>query len=225
MALGATAALFVRNPAVFAIAAFAMLPLRLPVQVGDETNFLLVPLYGVIAGGWLRAVWLLGRGRGEELQTASSPRAGDSPAARWLCIALAASLVAYAVAIAWSNDPRNAIVTVAFFLTPFAALFVLLRDLRWYRKLVGQVFAAFVAVCAVFAGLALWQYGDSRPVAEPRAAGRQPAASLFPGELRVPRPQRAGPLPGAGDRRARAPGSPGAGRGPRRSAASRSPRS
>ena len=158
MALGATAAFFVRNPAAFAIAAFAVLPLRLPVQVGDETNFLLVPLYGVIAGGWLSAAWLLWRGRAEELQTASSPRAGEPTASRWLCIALAASLVVYATALAWTEDPRNAVVTVAFFLTPFAALLVLLRDLRWHRKLVAQVAAGFAVVCVAFAGIALWQY-------------------------------------------------------------------
>jgi O-antigen ligase len=158
MALGATAATFVRNPAAFAIAAFAVLPLRLPVQVGDETNFLLVPLYGVIAGGWCRAAWLVWRGRADELQTKSSPRAGEPATSRWLCIALAASLVVYAIAIAWTEDPRNAVVTVAFFLTPFAALLVLLRDLRWHRKLVAQALAGFVAVCLAFAALALWQY-------------------------------------------------------------------
>jgi putative inorganic carbon (hco3(-)) transporter len=158
MALGATAAVFLRNPAVFAIAAFAVLPLRLPVQVGDETNFLLLPLYGVIAGGWVRGVWLVWRRREAELQTPSSPRAGESPASRWLCIALAAALMVYALAVAWSEDPRNAIVTVSFFLTPFAALLVLLRDMRWHRKLVAQVTGAFVAVCVVFAAIALWQY-------------------------------------------------------------------
>ena len=158
MALGATAATFVRNPAAFAIAAFAVLPLRLPVQVGEETNFLLVPLYGVIAGGWLRAAWLLWRERGAELQTASSPRAGEAKTSRWLCIALGVSLVVYAVGIAWTEDPRYAVVTVAFFLTPFAALLVLLRDLRWHRKLVTQAMGAFVVVCLAFAFVALWQY-------------------------------------------------------------------
>ena len=158
MALGAAAAIFVRNPAALAIAAFAVLPLRLPVQVGDETNFLLVPLYGVIAGGWVRGAWLVWRRRASELQTASSPRREESPASRWLCIALAASLVVYAVGIAWTEDPRNAIVTVAFFLTPFAALLVLLRDLNWHRKLVGQALVATVAIALVFAVVALWQY-------------------------------------------------------------------
>jgi putative inorganic carbon (hco3(-)) transporter len=158
VALGATAATFVRNPAVFAIAAFAVLPLRIPVQVGDETNFLLVPLYGVIAGGWARAAWLIATRREDELQTTSSPRAGESPAVRWLCIALAASLVVYALATAWTEDPKNAVINVAFFLTPFAALFVLMRDLRWHRKLLVQVLAAFAIVCVVFAGIAIGQY-------------------------------------------------------------------
>jgi hypothetical protein len=158
MALGATAATFVRNPAFFAIAAFAVLPLRLPVQVGDETNFLLVPLYGVIAGGWLRGAWLIATGNAAELETSSSPRPGESPASRWLCIALAASLVVYALGVAWTEDSRNAMVTVAFFLTPFAALFVLLRDLRWHRKLVTQILAAFVVACSVFAAIAIVQY-------------------------------------------------------------------
>lgn len=157
VALGAATATFVRAPAAFAIAAFALVPLRLPIQVGGETNFLLVPLYGVIAGGWLRAVWLLVAGRGAQLQSASSPTAGEGRVARWLAIALAALLVAYAIGIAWSDDGDYAIRTVAFFLAPFAALLVLLRDLRWHRKLVGQVVVAVVAMALVFGAVGLYQ--------------------------------------------------------------------
>ncbi len=158
IALGATAATFVRVPAAFAIAVFAVISLRIPVQVGGETNFLLVPLYGVIAGGWLRAVWLLARGRAEELQNSASPRADARPLARWLCVALAASLVVYGIGVAWTDDPTNATRNVAFFLAPFAGLLALLRDLRWHRKLLGQVLGAVVAVGALMAVLALWQY-------------------------------------------------------------------
>ena len=157
-ALGATAATFVRNPAFFAIAAFAVIALRLPVQVGSETNFLLVPLYGVIAGGWLRGIWLVSRKRGEELQQRSSPQR-DSPATvRWLGYALAASLVVYALGMAWTEDVDNAITIVAFFLTPFAALLAMLRDLSWHRKLVGQVLLATVLVALAFSALAFVQY-------------------------------------------------------------------
>jgi len=158
IALGATAATFVRVPAAFAVAAFAVISLRIPVQVGGETNFLLVPLYGVIAGGWLRAAWLLSRGRAEELVSAGSPRAGAPALARWLCLALAASLVVYGVGVAWTSDPTNATRNVAFFLAPFASLLALLRDLRWHRKLLGQCLAAVVGVGAVMAVIALWEY-------------------------------------------------------------------
>jgi hypothetical protein len=158
-ALWAATATFVRVPAAFVIAVFAVMSLRVPVQVGGETNFLLVPLYGVIAGGWLRGAWLAFRGHADELQQDASPSPGLPPVVRWLCVALAAYLVLYAIGVAWSDDPINAIRNVAFFLAPFAVLAALLRDIRWYRKLVGNCVLAFVVVSAAFAVLALWQYG------------------------------------------------------------------
>jgi len=158
IALGATAATFQRVPAAFAIAAFAVLPLRLPIQIGDETNFLLIPLYGVIAGGFLRGAWLCAVRRDDELRTASAPTAGESLAVRYLSIALAASLVVYGLGVAWSDDPTNAIRTVAFFLAPFASLLALLRDVRWHRKLVGQVLLVSALVALGFAALALIQF-------------------------------------------------------------------
>jgi hypothetical protein len=157
-ALGATAATFQRVPAAFAIAVFAVLPLRLPIQIGGETNFLLIPLYGVIAGGFLRGAWLCLARREGELRTSSAPHEGESPAVRYLSIALAVSLVVYALGIAWSDNPGNAVRTVAFFLAPFAAMLALLRDVRWHRKLVGQVLLASAIVAAGFALLGLWQY-------------------------------------------------------------------
>ncbi len=157
-ALGATAATFQRVPAAFAIAVFAVLPLRLPVQIGDETNFLLIPLYGVIAGGFARGLWLCLARREDELRTSSAPRAGESRVVRYLSIALALSLVVYGLGTAWSDDATNGVRTVAFFLAPFASMLALLRDVRWHRKLVGQVLFASVLVAAGFALLGLWQY-------------------------------------------------------------------
>jgi O-antigen ligase len=157
-ALGATAATFQRVPAAFGVAAFAVLALRVPIQIGGETNFLLVPLYGVIAGGFLRGAWLCLARREDELRTSSAPDADDPPVVRYLSLALAASLVVYAIGVAWTDDPVNGVRTVAFFLAPFASMLALLRDLRWHRKLVGQVLAASVLVAVGFALLGLWQY-------------------------------------------------------------------
>jgi len=159
-ALGATAATFQRVPAAFAIAAFAVIPLRIPIEIGGETNFLLIPLYGVIAGGFLRGMWLCAVRREDELRTASAPRAGEPPSIRYLSIALAASLVVYGVGVAWSDDPTNAVRTVAFFLAPFASMLALLRDVRWYRKLVGKVLLGSAIVATGFAVIALAQYAS-----------------------------------------------------------------
>lgn len=159
-ALGATAATFQRVPAAFAIASFAVLPLRIPIQIGGETNFLLIPLYGVIAGGFMRGLWLCARGRDDELRQESAPRLGEPPAVRYLTIALAVSLLVYGIGVAWSDDPTNAIRTVAFFLAPFASTLALLRDVRWHRKLVGQVLLASAIVALGFAVLALYQYAS-----------------------------------------------------------------
>src|SRR3954453_9510041 len=51
------AALIVRRwPAVFVVAAVAMLPVRIPVGIGGDTANLLLPLYGVLAAGVLAAL-------------------------------------------------------------------------------------------------------------------------------------------------------------------------
>src|SRR5215216_1427158 len=53
VAATAVAVIFRRFEWAFPIAAFAVLPLRVPVTVGGQTSHLLVPLYLVIAGGVL----------------------------------------------------------------------------------------------------------------------------------------------------------------------------
>src|SRR3954447_21881442 len=55
--VGIGAALFRRVPAAFPVAAFAALPLRLPVQIGGETSNLLLPLYAVIAAAFVAAAF------------------------------------------------------------------------------------------------------------------------------------------------------------------------
>ena len=137
------------SPGRFPIAAFAVLPLRVPVQVGGQTSHLLVPLYLVIAGGVVCFGYAALRGRSERRRRraagAAQPALRDSPAVVWLHRVLAATLVLYAIQSAYSVDVSNAIENASFFLVPFAVLFVMLGEVRWTRRLLGWVLIAVAA--------------------------------------------------------------------------------
>jgi O-antigen ligase len=148
IAIGAGAALMRRLPAAFPLLALALLPLRVPVEIGGETANLLLPLYVVIAAGAI--AWVLEPGEGPAL-----------PAPRvvvWLRWALAVTLVLYAIQTAYSEDVSNAIENTGFFLIPFAALFVLLSEVRWTRRLLGQALIAIGAMATLFGLIAIYQY-------------------------------------------------------------------
>ena len=155
------AAVFRRFPWSFPIAAFAVLPLRVPVHVGSQTSHLLVPLYVVIAGGVLCFGYAALRGRserGDDAPPAHPATLRDSTAVVWLYRVLAATLVLYAIQSAYSVDVSNAIENASFFLVPFALLFVMLGEVRWSDRLLGWVLVTVSAVALVFAGVAFWEY-------------------------------------------------------------------
>jgi O-antigen ligase len=148
LALAALVAAFRRWPEAFPIAAFAVLPLRVPLDIGGETANLLVPLYLVIAAGAIASIAF-----GEE-------REGSSHTGwpLWLRYVLAATLVLYAVQSAYSRDVANAIENVGFFLVPFAVMFVLLTEVEWTRRLLGKVLITVTAVTGVISAIAIYQY-------------------------------------------------------------------
>jgi putative inorganic carbon (HCO3(-)) transporter len=148
IAIGAGAALMKRLPAAFPLLALALLPLRVPVEIGGETANLLLPLYVVIAAGAI--AWLLA--------PADGPASQEPRVAVWLRWTLAATLVLYAVQTAYSEDVSNAIENTGFFLIPFAALFVLLGEVRWTRRLLGQALIAIGAMATLFGLIAIYQY-------------------------------------------------------------------
>ena len=155
------AAVFRRFPWSFPIAAFAVLPLRVPVHVGSQTSHLLVPLYVVIAGGVICFGYAALRGRserGDDAPPAHPATLRNSPAVVWLYRVLAATLVLYAIQSAYSVDVSNAIENASFFLVPFALLFVMLGEVRWSDRLLGWILVTVSAVALVFAGVAFWEY-------------------------------------------------------------------
>ena len=131
----------------FPVAVFAVVALRLPLQLGGETSNLLVPLYFVIAAGFL------GGFRGEIVA------GGRDPAAVvWLRRALAATLVLYAIQSAYSDDVSNAIENIGFFLVPFAVLFCQLAAVRWDATNLRAVAITIAVVMAGAALVGIWQY-------------------------------------------------------------------
>ena len=143
--LAALTWLFRRHPHTLPIAALAVLPLRVPIEIGGETANLLIPLYAVIAAGVVAGLLATGRSA-----TAAGGPSGVWPErVRWL---LAATLVLYAVQASYSEDVSNAIEYIGFFLVPFAVLFCLLAEVEWSRRLLRR---ALIAVSAVAAGCAL----------------------------------------------------------------------
>jgi O-antigen ligase len=121
--------LFRRRPLWLAPALVAAMPFRVPIDLGGGDANLLLPLYAVIAGGLAAAVW--GAWRDPE---PAAPHDGDrGPWIGAIGWALAAIVVLYAVQLAYADDITHGLQNVAFFLAPFAALYLLLADARWDR--------------------------------------------------------------------------------------------
>ena len=122
-----------------------------------------MPLYLVIAAGLVCFAYrALASGetapRTSRRRPRGLPRADEPPLLTWLYRALAATLVVYAIQTAYSADVSNAIENAAFFLVPFAVMFVLLTEVRWTPRLLGGVLVAVAASGLVLAGVAFWEY-------------------------------------------------------------------
>jgi putative inorganic carbon (hco3(-)) transporter len=159
-AAAVVAAIFRRFEWAFPIAAFAVLPLRVPLTVGGQTSHLLVPLYLVIAGAVLSFGYsaLRGSRAGEDGAPPAHAATVRAPVVTWLYRVLAATLVLYAIQSFYSDDVSNAIENASFFLVPFALLFALFGEVRWSDRLLAWVLVTVTAVSLVFAGVAFWEY-------------------------------------------------------------------
>jgi putative inorganic carbon (hco3(-)) transporter len=151
------AAAFVRFPMAFPVLCFAALPFRVPVQVGGQSSSLLVPLYWVIAAGFVSAVYLA-YSRGDLGSRESRNSIGEGPAGLWLRRLLAATLVLYAIQAAYTIDASNAVENISFFLVPFAVMAVLLAEIEWSPRLGAYILAAVALACLLFAVIAFWEY-------------------------------------------------------------------
>lgn len=160
-ALGALALLMARRPVVLPLLAIAALPFRIPIQVGGSTSNLLVPLYLVIAAGALAAI-----------VPALRERAGAAPATSWtpgwLERLLALSVALYGIQATYSSDFDKALQQIAFFIVPFALLFLLLARIEWTPRLLRWCLGVLVGLALVFSGIGYVEYATKHIFLNPK---------------------------------------------------------
>jgi putative inorganic carbon (HCO3(-)) transporter len=130
-----------RRPAILAPLAVAALPFRVPVEIGGQTSKVLIPLYVVIAAGLVGSA------------VRGAPEPPRSSWTRWLRWALAALVLLYALQSGYSNDFSQAVENACLFYLPFAALFLLLAELRWTSGMLIAVGVVVVAEALVLAAV------------------------------------------------------------------------
>ena len=142
----AGAFLLLRWPWVLAFATLACIPIRLPVDVGDEDANLLLPLYLVVASFAVAFGWQLLRGdrRGRELGPVAVP--------------LAAVVAWVGLGLLWTDDLREGSIFLAAFVLPFGLLAVGFARLPWRQRPLLALYGMLVATALVYAGVGLYQW-------------------------------------------------------------------
>jgi hypothetical protein len=136
---------FARRPELALPAMLVAAPFRVPIQLGDQKAFLLVPLYGIVASAALGFLyrWL----RGTEIRPL--PVVIAYPAAAFSAL--------YAVSLLWSQDLRQGSIELVFFLFPFAVGMAVAARAplpAWLPRALGTI---LVALAAGFALVGIWQ--------------------------------------------------------------------
>jgi O-antigen ligase len=143
---GALGFLFRRRPWALPFLALAMVPVRVPVTLGDESASLLVPLYVVIGGAAVSLAWSLWRDeeRRRELGALSLP--------------LALFVLWLGVSALWTNDTREAAIQLFFFVLPFTLLALAIARLPWSDVGLAWLSGALAAMALIFAAVGVWQW-------------------------------------------------------------------
>jgi O-antigen ligase len=76
-------------------------------------------------------------------------------------------VVLYAVQATYTGDFTNALKQVVFFYVPFALLFVLLRRVRWQRRLIVACLGVLVALALIFAAIGFYEYSRHEVLLNP----------------------------------------------------------
>ncbi|HET6448899.1 MAG TPA: hypothetical protein VFG31_07290, partial [Conexibacter sp.] len=175
VAIGAVVALalaMTRQTLVLPLLVLAALPFRVPIEVGGTTSNLLVPLYVVIAAGALAAIapGLRDRTGVPPPVIASGDLRATSPSwsPGWLERLLALSVALYGIQATYSADFDKALQQIAFFVVPFALLFVLLAQLDWSERLLRLCLGLLVGLALVFSAIGGVEYATKHIFLNPK---------------------------------------------------------
>jgi len=155
----ALAVAMTRHTLVLPLLVLAALPFRVPIEVGGTTSNLLVPLYVVIAAGAVAAV---ARGLREEARPATRWEPG------WLERLLALSVALYGIQATYSADFDKALQSIAFFIVPFALLYLLLAQVEWTERLLRLCFGLLVGLALVFSAVGYVEYATKHIFLNPK---------------------------------------------------------
>jgi putative inorganic carbon (HCO3(-)) transporter len=133
-----------RRPAFVPLLVLLAAPFRLPVNLGSQHAFLLIPLYGVLAAS---CVALL-------LRAARRPVVPIPPL---IAVPAAAFIALDAASLLWARDLQQGSIELAFFIFPFAALVAVVARSPFAEWLPRALAVTIVGLGFVFAGIGIWQ--------------------------------------------------------------------
>lgn len=132
-------------PGLVPLVVLAVAPFRLPVDLGDERAFLLVPLYAVLGAAVLATAYRSVRGDG----LPAPPLVVGMPAAALVALA--------GTSLLWSHDVRAGSIALAFFFFPFAALVAVVARAPFRPRLPRELAVVAVALASLFTIVGLFQ--------------------------------------------------------------------
>jgi O-antigen ligase len=135
-----------RVPWALAFATLACIPIRIPLDIGDEEANLLVPLYAVIGAFAVALAWQLVRG---------DERSFELGAIAW---PLAAVVGWTGLALLWTDDLREGAIFLAAFVLPFGLLAIGFARLPYSRRALLGLYGALFATALAYAGVGLYQW-------------------------------------------------------------------
>ena len=134
-----------RRPWMIVFATLLLVPVRVPITVGQTEANLLVPLYVVVAAAAVLLAWELAYGdaRSRELGSVTLP--------------LALFVAWSGLSLSWTNDLKRGSVELLFFFLPFGLLALVIARLEWRPRLMPLVYLQLVAMGVLFAAVGLYQ--------------------------------------------------------------------